>query len=47
MNAQSHVYMQDGDTPLLYASSEGHMAMVELLVEKGGNMEKRDQVITC
>ena len=35
---------QDGTTPLLWAARNGHLPMVEYLVEKGANMEAKDNV---
>ena len=36
--------MQDGDTPLYMASQEGHEGVVELLLEKGANVDQQDEV---
>ena len=35
---------QDGDTPLLLAAENGHLPLVEYLVEKGADIEAQDQV---
>ena len=33
---------KDGDTPLIYASDEGHASVAELLLAKGANREAKD-----
>ena len=35
---------QHGDTPLTYAAIKGHLPVVEYLVERGADMEARDNV---
>ena len=35
---------QDGNTPLIWAVREGHLPVVECLVEKGADIEARDVV---
>ena len=35
---------QDGYTPLIHAAEEGHLAVVEYLLEKGADMEAKDGV---
>ena len=34
------MYMQDGGTPLYSASQKGHTAIVDVLVEKGANVDQ-------
>ena len=36
--------MQDGFTPLYVASWNGHKGVVELLLEKGANVDQQDKV---
>ena len=35
---------QDGDTPLKVSAVKGHLPVVEYLVEKGADVEVKDQV---
>ena len=35
---------QDGFTPLMHAAMEGHLPVVEYLVEKGADMEAKNDV---
>ena len=35
---------QDGDTPLLLAAENGHLPLVEYLVEKGADIEAKNNV---
>ena len=35
---------QAGGTPLTYAAENGHLPVVEYLVEKGADMEAKDNV---
>ena len=35
---------QDGNTPLIWAAREGHLPVVEYLLEKGADMEAKDHV---
>ena len=37
-------YSQYGCTPVFYASKKGHTAIVELLVEKGGDVSMSNKV---
>jgi len=36
--------MQYGVTAIMWAAHESHVAMVELLVKKGGNVTEKDNV---
>ena len=35
---------QDGDTPLLVAAKHGHLSVVEYLLERGADIEAKDNV---
>ena len=43
MNIHAWMY-QTGDTPLMLAAEDGHLPVVEYLVEKGANMEAKTNV---
>ena len=36
--------LQHGNTPLMYAAGNGHLPVVEYLVEKGADMEAKNIV---
>ena len=36
--------MQTGTTAIMYAAINGHVDMVELLANKGGNITEKDEV---
>ena len=38
------VHYQDWFTPLMYAADKGHLPVVEYLVERGADMEAKDNV---
>ena len=40
----SFVHAQDGWTPLLWAASNGHVKIAQLLMEKGANIEATNKV---
>ena len=37
---------QNGWTPFIHAAEEGHLPVVEYLVEKGADMEAKDRVMS-
>ena len=42
-----YVYIQDGETALYIASDKGHVAVVELLLQKHANVSICTKVYTC
>ena len=39
--------LQDGDTPLIHASHDGHKGIVEVLLNHGAEVDLPDQVSVC
>jgi ankyrin repeat protein len=39
------VYLQDGDSPLILASCEGHLLIVDILLRNGANVHARGKVM--
>ncbi len=44
MNIVFVVSMQDGRTPLWAAASQGHLEVVQLLVEEGAEVDRADNL---
>ena len=45
MNALSHALLpQDGDTSLIYAAFKGHVEVASLLLQRGADIEAKDNV---
>ena len=43
-----YYYLQDGDTPIHLASSDGHVEVVEKLISSGADVNVVDKVsVTC
>ena len=38
------MFWQDGETPLYVASSEGNVGAIQLLLQKGANINEADEV---
>ena len=39
-----YLYLQNGESPLILASSEGHFEIVKLLLDKGAEVNHQDKV---
>ena len=43
----THIYIQDGDVPLVAAALEGQAQTVQKLLELGANVNHQNKVMTC
>ena len=39
-----HLSLQDGDTPLMVATHEGHVGCVQLLLDRGAQIDHQNKV---